>query len=360
MDRLLSAVERAQQAGLQVAVRMVGDRRQLQPIGGPGLRIVADAIGVQRVDTIVRQREQWARDTVTSFGKGDPHIALSAIDERGYLHQCDGERDTISRLAQAWHGYCEGHGDASALMVAKTNRQVNALNAAARSLLQAKGRIDTRQAVDFEAVTPSGQSHRLELAAGDVVRFLQRNDAFGVIDGSVGTIVELVPSGPDRTSIVIRIGGRRVSFAPGDISDDNGRLQLSHAYATTCYGAQGLTTEQAFVLLDPSMDRHDIFVAASRARAATHMFVDRKGLDGRAKAARLLNDRDRQVEPGERLEVLAEALARVGMKASTLDYARPSWLVHGVDQDQQRALGQNSHISVRDRQLTRRGLSHEL
>ncbi len=151
-----------------------------------------------------------------------------------------------------------------------------------------------------------------------------------------------------------------MSFAPEDISDDNGRLQLSHAYATTCYGAQGLTTEQAFVLLDPSMDRHDIFVGASRARAATHMFVDKKGLDGRAKAARLLNDRERQVEAGERLAVLAEALARVGTKASTLDYLRPSSLEHSVDQDQRPALGQNSRNSARDRQRTRGGLSHEL
>lgn len=79
MERILGEVERAREAGLAVAVRMVGDRRQLQPIGGPGLRIVAEAIGTQRVDTIVRQREVWARYVVTAFGEGRASDALNSL-----------------------------------------------------------------------------------------------------------------------------------------------------------------------------------------------------------------------------------------------------------------------------------------
>lgn len=362
MDRLISEVERAQKAGLQVAVRMVGDRRQLQPIGGPGLRIVAEAIGVKRVDTIVRQRQQWARDVVTSFGKGNALAALSAVDERGHFHQCDGERDTVSRLTTAWHAFRENQGDTAALMIAKTNRQVIALNAAARSLLRASGRIDTTVSAEFDAATPSGQSHRLELARGDLVRFLQRDDALGVINGSVATVVDLQAAGLDRTTITIRMGGRKVQFASDELADEKGRLQLAHAYATTCYGAQGLTTEQAFVLLDPAMDRHDVFVAASRAREATHLFVDRKGLDGRVKAARLLHDRVRQVETSERLEVLSSALSRVGTKASTLDYLRPSSQEQLVGRAVQEQPGEETkrQLAAADRQQRLRELGHEL
>ena len=55
----------------------MGDRKQLQPIGGPGLRIVADAIGTRRVDTIVRQRHAWAREAVTHLGDGRAAEALA-------------------------------------------------------------------------------------------------------------------------------------------------------------------------------------------------------------------------------------------------------------------------------------------
>jgi conjugative relaxase-like TrwC/TraI family protein len=54
---LLSEVERA-----QAKVILVGDRRQLQAIGaGPGLDLVVRSVEATRVDTVVRQREAWAR-----------------------------------------------------------------------------------------------------------------------------------------------------------------------------------------------------------------------------------------------------------------------------------------------------------
>ncbi|PJI37274.1 hypothetical protein CTI14_65320, partial [Methylobacterium radiotolerans] len=51
------------------------------------------------------------------------------------------------------------------------------------------------------------------------------------------------------------------------------------AYATTCFGAQGLTTDEALVWVDAGLDRHRAFVAASRAREITRLFVDRVSLD---------------------------------------------------------------------------------
>ncbi|PJI55874.1 hypothetical protein CTI14_01285 [Methylobacterium radiotolerans] len=72
LHRILLEVERAQARGEQVALRLVGDRKQLQPIGGPGLRIVADAIGTRRVDVIVRQRHAWAREAVSHLAPDAP------------------------------------------------------------------------------------------------------------------------------------------------------------------------------------------------------------------------------------------------------------------------------------------------
>jgi conjugative relaxase-like TrwC/TraI family protein len=323
MDRILSEVERARSAGFEVAVRMVGDRRQLQPIGGPGLRILAEAIGTQRVDVIVRQHETWARDVVTAFGRGEAVAALGSLEAHGCIRVCEGPSATINRLVNAWDRSRQQDPGRASLLIAKTNAQVLALNKAARQRLRAAGEIAADNAASIEAVTPSGEGHIVDLADGDVIRFLCRNDELGIINGTHGRIKRVDYARDGAAWLQTQIGDRLVSFMPSQIADEAGRAQLAHAYATTCYGAQGLTTDHAFVLADPSMDRHDIHVAASRGRSATHLFVDGKALDTRAKAKRLLDDRDREVEAAERMVVLAAALSRSGAKSSTLDYLNP-------------------------------------
>ena len=366
MDRILREVERATAAGLQVAVRMVGDRRQLQPIGGPGLRIVADAIGSQRVDAIVRQREAWARDVVIAFGDGRAGEALESLRHHDRLHECAGPAAAVKTLVEAWDHWRREHPGASSLLIAKTNTQVAALNRAVRKQLRAAGELAPLDLASVDAVTPSGQSHKLDLAEADAVRFLVRNDELGVFNGTEGRLERIERAADDTLRFRVKVGGRAVVFAPGDIADENGRVRLAHAYATTCYGSQGLTTDGAFVLADAAMDRHDIHVAASRAREETHLFVDRRALDSRIKAQRILNDRKRDIEPQERLEILAAALGRSGVKQTTLDYLTPTQKQELVDRtgditlDQQRQRAVDRQLDgaeIRSQQETRRGPS---
>lgn len=324
MERVLKEVERARSAGLEVALRMVGDRRQLQPIGGPGLRIVAEAIGTQRVDVIVRQNEAWARDVVTDFGRGEAEKALSSLNAHGCVHICEGPSAAINRLVDAWNDWRRDDPGQSSLLIAKTNTQVLALNYAARQRLRAAGAIGANNAASIQAVTPSGHSHIVDLAEGDAVRFLCRNDALGIINGTHGRIERVDRASDEVIWLYARVGDRVILFTPAEIADEAGRAQLAHAYATTCYGAQGLTTDHAFVLADLSMDRHDIHVAVSRGRSTTHLFADGKALDTRAKAQRILSDRDRIVTLEEQAAALGAALSRSSAKNSTLDYLKPS------------------------------------
>jgi len=324
LNKLLLEVERLRNTGAQVAVRLVGDRRQLQPIGGPGLRIVADAVGVQRVDTIVRQRHEWARATVAAFGCGQAQSALADIVAHDQLHYGNGPRDTVTAMVAAWSRCRQRAGIENVLMIAKSNRQVLALNSAARTQLRAEGVLPMASGQTFEATTPSSQSHTIELVKGDAVRFLKRNDRIGVVNGTTGTIEAITRVGNERFDITMLVGGRKLRFAHSDMVDEHGRLMLAHAYASSCYGSQGLTTEHAFVLADPGMDRHDIFVSASRAREATHLFVDRAGLNQRILAARPLKDRQSDIDDAERLDTLAAAFSTARLKVSTLDYLRPT------------------------------------
>ena len=48
---------------------------------------------------------------------------------------------------------------------------------------------------------------------------------------------------------------------------------LEHAYAVTTYSAQGATVDRAFVMADPSMDKQELYVAASRSREETYLYA---------------------------------------------------------------------------------------
>lgn len=328
LHRVLTEIQRARASSLQVAVRLVGDRKQLQAIGGPGLRIVADVIGAQRVDTIVRQRAAWARKVVSLFGSGQAEAALGSLEARGAVQQCATSQATARAIITAWREARAVRADApSPLLIAKSNAQVLKLNALVREALRAEGLLAREDGAIIPAVTASGREHRLSLAVGDRLRFLMRADAIGVINGTEATLTGIGMTTDGTGSgvrLTARIGKREVSFEAKDIADQRGRLRLGHAYATTIYGAQGQTTETALVWVDTAMNRHDAFVAASRARGRTRLFVDRQSVDARVRSDRALNDRARPIDQEERRVALARALSRSGEKASTLDISDES------------------------------------
>jgi conjugative relaxase-like TrwC/TraI family protein len=317
MHDLLAEVE---QAGAKAILAC--DRRQPQAVGsGPGAAIVASVIGQARVDTIVRQHEKWAREAVTDFAMGRAAEGLRAYSERGLLTTAAGEKQAIRQLVDAWAATQQVVSDPATLLIAKTNAQVRAVNEEVRARLRESRQI-LGDEIAISAVTPSGHGHTLNLAMGDCIRFLVRQDALAVINGTTATITHIDRAEGNNAAISVAIGERVATFRPSDLADEHGRARLGHAYATTIYGCQGLTTDRAFVLLDPGMSRHDIYVAASRARAQTHHFLSSQGCDAHIKLELPLSERRRAVIDEEtRMAWLASRLSRAQIKTCTLDPA---------------------------------------
>ncbi len=315
MQDLLSEVERA---GAKAV--LVGDSKQLQAVGsGPGLAILASVTDQTRVDGIVRQHEVWAREAVTDFAMGRAVEGLRAFSERGLLTTAAGEKLAIRQLVDAWAATQHVVSNPATLLIAKTNVQVRALNDEVRARLKASGQI-LGDEIAVSAVTPSGHGQTLNLTTGDRIRFLVRQDALGVINGTTATITHIDAADAKNPSISVVIGERLASFRPSDLADKHGRARLGHAYASTIYGSQGLTTDRAFVLLDPSMNRHDIYVAASRARSQTQHFLNSEACDAHIKLELPLSERRGAVIDAEtRMAWLAARLARAQVKSCTLD-----------------------------------------
>ncbi|KQT12631.1 MULTISPECIES: MobF family relaxase [Bradyrhizobium] len=346
MHVLLSAVKKA---GAKAV--LVGDRRQLQPIGGPGLDLVSRAVEATRVDNIVRQREAWVRDAITAFGKGDAAEGLKAFADHGLLVESQGAKTAIAATLDAAEAAKVRDPAGSILILAKSNAAVAAISRVARERRKTAGLIRGDE-ISFTAVTSSGHATQLALAAGDRIRFLVRNDDLGVINGTTATVVTVsetqAPFGEtSQLRIEADVGDRRIVFNPTCLADAQGRPRLGWAYASTIYGSQGLTVDNSIVYVDHTLSRHDIFVASSRARETTTLVVDSQRID-RHLASELPFDRQHDgsaFSETQRREWLAERLSRAAPKISTLD------VIEGVSFPDRKA----EHL--RDR---RRELNHEL
>jgi conjugative relaxase-like TrwC/TraI family protein len=317
MHTLLDAVAKA---GAKLV--LVGDRKQLQAIGaGPGLALVARAVEAARVDTIVRQWEPWARQAVSDFGAGRASAALKAFSDRNLVVEAHGAKATIVAVVD-WAEVAQATGGA-VVVLAKTNAAVASISREVRGRHKAANRI-TGKEIEFTAATPSGHPSQLQLARGDKIRFLVRDNELGVINGTIATVTRVGERGAltgRKLRIEAEFEGKRTWFDPMRLADPHGRPRLGWAYASTIAGAQGLTVDKAVVLVDPAFNRHDIFVAASRAREQTTLVFDGKAVDRRL-ADELAVDRqggDFVFSGEERRVWLAERLSRAAAKVSTLD-----------------------------------------
>ncbi|MGY4598121.1 ATP-dependent exoDNAse (exonuclease V) alpha subunit [Bradyrhizobium sp. GM22.5] len=256
--------------------------------------------------------------------------ALEAFADRGLLIEAEGAKAAITQVLDLAEQIQARDPGASILILAKSNVAVAAISRAARERLKHGGIIRGPE-VSFTAATPSGHSTQIALAAGDKIRFLVRDVELGVINGSTATVInvrEAAASLGDASRIVIEanIGGRRIAFDPMQLADAQGRPRLGCAYASTVYGCQGLTVDHAVVYLDHTYNRHDVYVATSRARERTTLVVDANSIDRRL-ASELPFDRQRDdlvFLASQRQNWLGERLSRASPKISTLDVIESS------------------------------------
>lgn len=124
------------------------------------------------------------------------------------------------------------------------------------------------------------KSFKTEFSKGDRIKFC-RNDyrKLGVSNGTLGTIesIRIVENADVEFSIRAN-DGRKVSFLSSEYADDKG-ANLCHAYALTVYSSQGTTVDgNTFVLYSDGMERSNSYVALSRHKYESHMYINRSKL----------------------------------------------------------------------------------
>jgi conjugative relaxase-like TrwC/TraI family protein len=278
MAQLLDEAARA-----KAKVVLVGDARQLQPIeaGGP-FASICKRIGCAELTTIVRQKEEWARQAVHHMADGHAMNALSAFAERGQLTVSKTRTEAYSDLLNAWKV-----GGVKApeknLILACTNTEIEHLNKEAQALRAARNQLGRLH------LTVQGQ----DFHKNDRILFTKNSAVRGVKNGQLGTVLQVDPL---SRSLLVKLDNGRKVLIPTLVYN---KIQLG--YAVTTHKAQGMTTRNAFVLTHPSMqDKEMAYVQASRSSNVTHLFTTR-------------------VEAGSTLTELARTMSRSRQKGLAAD-----------------------------------------
>jgi len=291
LARVLSFVEQAEGKAI-----LVGDPHQLPAVGAGGLfAAIVEREGALDLQDNRRQRDGLERAALEAVRRGIGREYLAFAERQGRLVVSDDLLALRTRLLADW--WQAARRDlAGSVMIAHRRRDVAELNAVARALLEAEGRLGR------ERLEVAGREFR----AGDRIVCLRNSDALGVRNGTRGTIEHV-----DRTR-----GRLHVRTDRGDpVCLDRRYLEggdVRHAYALTGHASQGLTVERAFVLgADAGRLQEWGYVALSRARKETRLYVCGREPDTEAHA--------QELGGGDPLSRFAHALESSGAERLALE-----------------------------------------
>ena len=166
-------------------------------------------------------------------------------------------------LIEDWKKAFQDSPEKSLLMMAYSNRDVQDLNAEARSHLKEIGVLDKKDfayTVHREVEDDFGRKKTFKeeraFSKGDKLVFTRNNYGLGVKNGTIGTITEI-----NAQKIEVKVGeSQKVSFAP------NLNPHFDQGWAVTIHKSQGTTSDKSFLLASHEMTQNLTYVAMTRHR----------------------------------------------------------------------------------------------
>lgn len=261
---LVDLVEQARRAGGKVL--LVGDPAQLAAIHiGGAFDLLAERHGATRLTDVRRFVEPWERDASLLLRRRDP-AALAEYAMRDRIH-AGNDRDMETQLFHAWRADALSSstdgGRRSVLMIVATNEQAAVLSERARHALLASGTVSDGLAAQLRDNAASAGDH-IVTRRND--RQLRTPNGGWVVNGDVWTVMAVHSDGA--------VEARRHSDGSTiTLSADYLTAHAHLAYATTAHRAQGMTVDVCHAAIPVDATHEQLYVAATRGRAANHLWV---------------------------------------------------------------------------------------
>ena len=279
--QLARFIGEAEERGAKIV--LVGDHEQLQAIGaGAPFRAIAEQIGHVELSGIRRQRHDWQRQASVAFATHKTAEGLAAYRDHGDIHFAESRDKAMAQIVRDYLADNEEHPQGTRVAMAHRRADVRALNAAIRSELQNRQKLERSPGLGASAGRGNGADRvggedvgeltfqtnngKRAFGPGDRIIFLENNRDLRVKNGMLGTVEHVEPN-----KIIARLDGRG-----GDsVSVPTDSYQaIDHGYATTIHKNQGATVDRAFVLASSTMDRHLTYVAMTRHRDSVQLYAN--------------------------------------------------------------------------------------
>jgi conjugative relaxase-like TrwC/TraI family protein len=249
---------------------LVGDAAQLPSIGAGGLfKELERTILTAELTEVHRANHQWERNAWMEIRSGESARALARYQAHDRLHVHETRAQAAEAMVEDWDRARRDLPAGQAVMITDaSNAERDQINAIAQERRARAGELGAQRVEVPEK--PYG------LASGDEVIFTGQFQIPGsrrVENGILGTVVE-TRRGEDRVTIKTKEHEpREVQVRTGEFSE------ISLAYALHVRKGQGLTATTAGILTGGwQTDREHAYVAVSRARERTDIYVSREDL----------------------------------------------------------------------------------
>lgn len=273
---------------------LVGDDRQLASIERGGVfSDIRERIGSATLSAVRRQHQDWARQAARDFAEGRFREGLEVYEAHGLIHWQEDLEEARATLLERWSADTETS-RGKRFVFAYTNEEVRRLNDALQAIEIARGRVR-------DCITLETERGTLSVGVGDRIAFRGTWKPKGIYAGALATVASI-----EGTRMTVRSDrGREIVF------DNREFTNIDLGYAGTIYRGQGKTLDQTYLLHTHHWRDAASYVAMTRARAQTEVFVGR--------------------DQAPSLRALSAQMARQSSRGSTLRYQATA------EKEQQRA-----------------------
>jgi Ti-type conjugative transfer relaxase TraA len=272
-------LEQARAVGAKVI--LAGDDRQLASIERGGMfGALRGEHGAAELHTVRRVQDQAQRQAFNHMHAGAFEAALEIFDKAGAITWTETQDDARAALVAQWAADTKAEPGKTRFVFAYSNADVAALNADLRAIRKERGELGADQLLR----TKDGA---VAFAAGDRVQFTgsaygRRGKELGLVNGGMASVLEI-----DGSRMTVQLDGRSgkagrvVSFTVGDDEQAGQFNAIRHGYAGTIYKGQGRTLDQSYLYHSQNWRAASAYVALTRHRERTSLFVAREVTRGR-------------------------------------------------------------------------------
>jgi ATP-dependent exoDNAse (exonuclease V) alpha subunit len=233
---------------------------------------------------ISRQKHDWAKQASAFFSQGMVSQGLAEYEKRDCIHASMTAAHLSEDLAQAY--LLDTAAPAQKLILATTNAQVKALNAAVRERLKACGKLHGSWKLPDST---------LELSLGDRIVFKERIDGgdrakgpdqgkdrkhatnssgarsgkgkAGIAKNEFATVLSISRLADWSLDIQCQLDTPRADGRPQVVKLNSKVLgDVDHAFATTVHRSQGMTVDSVFAVAGSFLSKELFYVMATRHR----------------------------------------------------------------------------------------------